>query len=80
MPAKKRWIITISGDRTINAIKKDIIPLGFEIDKVLSEIGCITGSAADTVAKKLRTISGIAYVSPEGGAIDIGPPDAPVTW
>ena len=80
MPAKKRWIITISGDRSMKAVKKDIIPLGFDIDKVLSEIGCITGSAAESVAKKLRNISGIADVSPEGGAIDIGPPDAPVTW
>ena len=64
----------------MKAVKKDIIPLGFDIDKVLSEIGCITGSAAESVAKKLRNISGIADVSPEGGAIDIGPPDAPVTW
>ncbi len=80
MPAKKRWIITISGDRTINAVKKDIIQLGFDIDQVLNEIGCITGSAGDNVAKKIRGISGIADISPEGGAIDIGPPDAPVTW
>jgi hypothetical protein len=80
MPAKKKWIITISGGRPMNAVKKDIVSLGFNVDSVLSEIGCITGSAGEAVIKKIRGVSGIADVSPEGGEINIGPPDAPVTW
>ena len=58
MQAKKNWVITISGDRSITAVKKDIIMLGFDIDQIHKEIGCITGSAGESVAKKIRSISG----------------------
>lgn len=76
---KKRWVITTSGDRALNDIKKNLTKAGFTVDQVLDAIGCITGSASDDVAKKLQAIPGIADVSAETQC-DIGPPDAPVTW
>ena len=79
MAKKKRWVVTTSGDRSLNDIHKNLVESGFDVDQVLGEIGAITGAAGDEVAKRLRKIPGIADVSPEE-PIDIGPPDAPVTW
>jgi hypothetical protein len=79
MAKNKTWVITTSGDRPISEVKKDLTKTGFNIGEVLGEIGVITGSANDAVAKKLRAIPGIVDVSPET-PISIGPPDAPVTW
>lgn len=79
MVSGKRWIVTTSGDQSLNDIQKSLSKSGFAIDQVLGEIGCITGSATDDVAKKLRGMPGVADVSADL-PIDIGPPDAPVTW
>ena len=79
MPKSKRWVVTTSGDRSLSKVEKDLAGTGFEVDQVLEEIGCITGTAGEDVAEKLREIPGVTDVSPEE-PIDIGPPDAPVTW
>ena len=79
MPTRKTWIVTTSGDRSTKEIAKELKANGFAVDQVLDEIGAITGAADDAVVPKLRSIDGVADVSPEG-AIDIGPPDAPTTW
>jgi len=79
MAKKKRWIVTTSGDRSLSEIKKKVTESGFAVEDVLDEIGCIIGSASDDVAERLRSIPGVADVSPET-PVDIGPPDAPVTW
>lgn len=79
MAKKKKWIVTTSGERPLSDIKKKLTDSGFTIDEVMDEIGCITGAASDDVAEKLRSVPGITDVSPEL-QVDIGPPDAPVTW
>lgn len=79
MASGKRWIVTTSSSRSLGDVKKNLSEKGFVVDQVLDEIGCITGSASDDVARKLRSIPGVADVSAET-PIDIGPPDAPVTW
>jgi hypothetical protein len=79
MAETKRWIVTTSGDRPLSDIKKDLTKTGFATGEVLDEIGIITGAAPDAIADRLRAIPGVTDVSPEG-VIDIGPPDAPVTW
>lgn len=79
MPETKRWNVTTSGDQSLSDVKKKLSQEGFNVDQVLEEIGTITGDASDDVAEKLRKIPGVTDVSPEIG-IDIGPPDAPVTW
>jgi hypothetical protein len=79
MAESRRWIVTTSGDRPLSEVKKELTQIGFTVERVLDEIGCITGTASDNVAKKLRALPGVADVSPDE-PIDIGPPDAPVTW
>lgn len=78
--AEKNWLITLSGDRSVNQVKKDISAAGFHIHQTLTDIGCITGSASEAVAKKVRQISGIADLSEDPGEFNIGDPNAPVTW
>lgn len=79
MAESKHWIVTTNGERSLADVKKELTATGFEVAQVLDEIGCITGTARDSVAEKSRSISGVADVSPDE-PIDIGPPDAPVTW
>ena len=80
MTAKKKWVITLSGERPISAVKKDISEAGFDIAEAYSEIGSITGSASDSVAKKIRSIPGISDLSEDPGEFSIGPPGSPETW
>jgi hypothetical protein len=80
MAETKRWVVTTEGNRSLSDVKNDLTTSGFHVEDVLSEIGCITGAATDTVAEKARKIPGVADVSPEGPPISIGPPDAPITW
>lgn len=79
MAGSKRWIVTMANSRSLSDIREELINNGFAVDQVLAEIGCITGTASDDVAQKLRSISGVVDVSPDGD-INIGPPGAPVTW
>jgi hypothetical protein len=75
----KNWVVTTSGDRAIEDIEKRLAESGFAVDEVFGEIGSIIGSASDDVVERVRGLPGIADVSPQA-PIDIGPPDAPVTW
>jgi len=79
MTNHKNWVVTTSGDRPLGDVEKKLIETGFAVDQVLGEIGCITGTASDDMAERLRVIPGVADVSPDH-PIDIGPPDAPGTW
>jgi hypothetical protein len=79
MVEKKKWVVSTSGERPLSEVKKKLTEAGFAVEQVLDAIGSITGSAGDSVVKSVRSIPGVADVSPET-PIDIGPPDAPVTW
>ncbi|MBD0370925.1 MAG: hypothetical protein ICV60_08830 [Pyrinomonadaceae bacterium] len=77
MAAKKKLIVTTSGDRPLEDIKKELTEKGFTVGQVLKEIGIITGTGTDAAVKKLRTIKGVTDVSVDQ-PVDIGPPDAPI--
>lgn len=79
MAKKKRWVVTTSGDRPLGDLKKKLTKSGFEVEQVLDEIGCVIGTASDDVVKQLRSTPGVVDISQEP-SVDIGPPDAPVTW
>jgi hypothetical protein len=79
MPETKGWIVTMSHERPIKEVAKDLSDAGFAVHDVLEEIGSIIGAAADDVASKLRSIPGVLDVSPDR-PIDIGPPGSPDTW
>jgi hypothetical protein len=78
MSQSRKWIVTTSPEK-ISDVKKKLAEAGFSVDQVLHEIGSITGTASDDVIKKVRSVDGVADVSPDH-PIDIGPPDSPVTW
>jgi uncharacterized protein YaaQ len=79
MAKNKTLIITLSEDQSLEDVQEKIKEKGFTVDQVLDQIGCITGSASDEVAAQVRKLPGVEDVSPDF-PIDIGPPDAPVTW
>lgn len=73
------WIVTTSGDRPAKEVAKDLKAAGFSVGQVLDEIGSIIGEADESVVDKIRSVRGVADVSPDR-EIDIGPPGAPSTW
>jgi hypothetical protein len=79
MAESKRWVVTTSGDRPLSEVTKELTETGFDVGEVYDQMGVISGAAGDEVAEKLRKIAGVSDVSEED-VIDIGPPDAPVTW
>ena len=79
MAEEKKWVVTTSGEKPLSDVTEKLTEAGFAVDQVLDAIGSITGSAGEDVAERLRSIPGVSDVSPES-PIDIGPPDAPVTW
>jgi hypothetical protein len=80
MSESKKWIITLSDNRSTGDVKKQLSAMGFSIDEVLEDIGCIIGTASSEIAKQARSIAGVADVSQDHPPIDIGSPDKPVTW
>jgi len=79
MGKTKRWIVTTSGNKPLADIKKHLTEAGFSVEQVLSEIGCITGTASDDIAGKLRKIPGVSDVSPDTSA-GIGLPGDSTVW
>ena len=65
MAAKKKqaMVVTVSGDRPIHEVARDLKAAGFEVGQVLEAIGSVTGSADPTHLKQLRGIPGVADVS-----------------
>jgi len=77
MAKGKKWIVTTSGKGSLSDVKKKLTESGFKVDKVLDEIGVITGTSSDDDVERLRKVAGVADVSPDE-QVDIGPPDAPI--
>ena len=80
MAGKKnqRLVITISNERPIHEVAHDLRKAGLQVDQVLENIGSVTGSAETGTVKRLRSIPGVADVSPDH-PVNIGPPGAPVS-
>jgi hypothetical protein len=70
-------IVTLSGDRGIDAVSRDLRRAGLTIDHVLEPTGIVTGTALPGSDEKLRQVKGVADVSPDH-PVDIGPPDSDV--
>ena len=78
MAEVKRWTVTTS-DRPLKEVADELSEAGFSVDQILTEIGCITGTADAKVAKSIRTVPGVTDVSEEI-AFDVGPPESNDTW
>jgi hypothetical protein len=79
MATPPNWLVTTSGEHPLSGIAEQLTEAGFTVGQVLSAIGCIAGTASAAAAAKARAIPGVIDVSPDS-AIDLGPPDSPVTW
>lgn len=79
MAKTKDWVVTTSGERSLHDVATELRESGFKIDQILDEIGAITGTGGDDVARKLRKVKGVSDVSANAGA-DIGPPGSDDTW
>jgi hypothetical protein len=75
---KKTWIVTISGERPIQAVTNDLKNAGLDVHDILPYVGGVVGYASDHVAKRLKTISGVSDVSVEH-TVEIGPPGAEIS-
>jgi hypothetical protein len=79
MPKIALWIITISNDQSINDIAARLSEEGLTVKEILEEIGCITGSADEVTAERLKRVKGVVDIAPDM-QIDVGPPGAEETW
>ena len=70
---KQAMVVTVSGDRPIHEVTRDLTAAGFEVGQVLDVIGSVTGYAQPKVKKRLQMVRGVADVS-DDHPIDIGPP------
>ena len=77
-PKSQPMVVTVSGDRPIHEVTKDLKAAGFDVDQVLEFAGSVTGSAPPETVSRLRAIRGVADVSKDH-SVDIGPPGAPVS-
>ena len=75
---KQPLVITMSGERPIDEVVNDLRAAGLEVDQVLETVGSVTGSAHPATTERLRSIPGVADVSPDH-PVDIGPPGAPIS-
>jgi hypothetical protein len=69
------WVVTASGERSLDQIAADLRKKGFKVERILREIGAITGRGGDDIAARIRQINGVADVS-RNVPIDIGPPNS----
>lgn len=79
MKRKQFWIITTDRVRPVGDVSRDLAEAGFAADRVLEEVGCITGAADEKNLAKLRKVPGVVDVTPDA-PVDIGPPNSPETW
>lgn len=75
---KQAFVVTVSGDRQIHQVARDLKATGFEVDQVMDAIGVVTGSALSSNLAKMRKVAGVKDVSTDH-PVDIGPPGAPVS-
>jgi hypothetical protein len=79
MSKGKGWIVTISGNRPIGDVARDLTRAGLKVDRVNEQISSISGTGDSRLKSKLKAIKGVADVTPDT-PIDIGPPGSSKSW
>ncbi|MER7010252.1 hypothetical protein ABT324_02330 [Saccharopolyspora sp. NPDC000359] len=77
--ALRRWVVTVASGRALTDVASALAGHGFTDMQLHDQIGVIVGAAEEDVADDARAVSGVLDVSPEG-QVDVGPPDAPLSW
>jgi hypothetical protein len=60
---KERVVITVSADRPLEEVAREVATAGADVVEVLTHIGIITGDADADTAERLRLIRGVVDVS-----------------
>jgi hypothetical protein len=76
---QKKWVVTLSQDRSASEVERALAETGLEIELSLAAIGVLTALGDDACAERARRVPGVADVAPDE-PIDIGPPGSPDTW
>jgi hypothetical protein len=71
-------IVTLSGERVIEDVRRDLVAAGLHVEQVLDATGIVTGSADAKHVARLKRVKGVADVSVDF-PVDIGPPDADIS-
>lgn len=79
MPDRRKWIVTLSGERPLADLKPELKAAGAKVGEAMDEIGVVSVECAEGAARKLRGIKGVSDVSPDH-PIDIGPRGSADTW
>src|SRR6516225_8767113 len=77
--AKQSLIVTVSKNHNINNVARDLKAAGLEVEEKLDAVGIVTGKAHAKSVGRLRKVRGVVDVSPDH-EVNIGPPDAPISW
>jgi hypothetical protein len=75
---KRALIVTLSGDRGIHEVTRDLKAAGLDVEQVLEATNIVTGAAGAKSLSRLKKVPGVADVSHDH-PVDIGPPDAEVS-
>jgi hypothetical protein len=60
-------------------VARDLKAAGLEVEEKLDAVGIVTGKSHAKSVGRLRKVRGVVDVSPDH-KVDIGPPDAPISW
>jgi hypothetical protein len=71
-------IVTLSGDRSIREVARDLEAAGMRVEQILDATNIVTGSADEKSVARVKRVRGVEDVSADH-PIDIGPPDADVS-
>lgn len=63
MSENSTWIVAATRERPLDDVAKDLAGIGFQVEDVLREVGCIVGTASDEVAKASEQVPGVAGIS-----------------
>jgi len=71
-------VVTLSGDRDIREVARDLKAVGLAAAQSLDAIGIVTGSTDPSKIAKLKKVRGVQDVSLDY-PVDIAPPDGRVS-
>ena len=80
MSEKTTYIIMTSGEESLQTISRELKKKGFSIETTLDAIGQIIGKGDEKIKKEALKIKGVKDIVASHGDINIGPPDADITW
>lgn len=73
------WLVTLATGARIDQVAAALAAAGLSVTSSLDAVGVIVGTAPRSVEPALRTVKGVANVSPDRD-VSVALPDDPETW